>query len=241
MHQVHAIDFPTDFPAQMYVGLEEEFATKITSDDQRFHFVGGWKGTAYRFLSAVEAGDSFNVCRQAESHPGGVSVYRNRFDQEQSLFAFFVNSLSVIECLFYALHWIGNRADANLFSGSITQQDLKRINVDNTIIAFRKFLHPPSKLLSSFQRLKELDTSTNTWRDTSEYAGLKSVRNVLAHRASYGRIVHVSVGPSLSQSNVWRLNDIPLDDTLIPTRRTWLVETLTALLGGSLDFATSIR
>jgi hypothetical protein len=240
MHQVHAIDFPTDFPATVYLRLEETFATKMASDDQRFHFVGGWKGTAYRFLSAVEAGDSFNVCRQAESHPGGVSVYRNRFDQEQSLFAFFVNSLSVIECLFYALHWIGNRANANLFSGSITQKDLKRINVDNTITAFRKLVNQPPTLLSSFLRLKELDISTNTWRDTSEYAGLKSVRNVLAHRASYGRILHASVGTSSSQSDIWRLNDIPLDDTLISTRRKWLVQTLSELLDGSLDFAASI-
>ena len=71
-----------------------------------------------------------------------------RFIQEDALFGFFVNGLSVIESFFYGLYWIGSMVDTNSFPvltenkpitppvvhrQGVKFKILKDINVDETV------------------------------------------------------------------------------------------------------------
>lgn len=75
------------------------------------------------------------------------------------------------------------------------------------------------------------------WHNAQEYAELKEIRNVLAHRVSYGRSLHASVGGAPQPQDEWQLKNITLNDQLTRSRRNWLATTLKGLVEGAEAYA----
>jgi len=224
--QVHGIDFPDDFPVQPYDAVHAKIHSAHRQPDQVFHQGGAWKGLAYRFLTAAEADDRFtDIVGDEQNH-------LNRFHQEEALFNFFVNSLSAIESFFYGLHWIGTIAEPARFPVAMTDDDLRKIKTGKTLNKFRTGPHA-GIFTAAFAALQTLDPATGDWINTGPYEELKDVRNILAHRASYGRILHAAVGGGVQLDDVWRVRNIPINNQVTRSRRTWLVATLTGLLNSA--------
>ena len=53
----------------------------------------------------------------------------------------------------------------------------------------------------------------------SAYQQWREVRNVLTHRTAPGRRIYVSIGDDETPSVEWKLNNILLDENLVPSRQ----------------------
>lgn len=230
--QVHGIDFPDDFPVQPYNAVHAKLNSAKRQPDQVFHQGGGLKGLAYRFLTAAEADDRFTDIVGVEQN------HLNRFHQEEALFSFFVNSLSAIESFFYGLYWIGTVAEPARFPVAVTDGDLRKIKIDKTMSEFRTGPHA-GIFSAAFAALQTRDPATGNWMNTDPYKELKDVRNILAHRASYGRIVQMVAGSGSQLDDVWRVRNIPINNQVTRSRRIWLAATLTGLLRSAEAYATA--
>lgn len=224
--KVHGIDFPDDFPAQQYNAVDAKIRSAQRQPEQIFHQGGGWNGLAYRFLTATKADDRFTDI------VGGEQNHLNRFHQEEALFSFFINSLSAIESFFYALYWIGTIAEPAQFPVAANEKALRDIKTDKTMNKFRAGPHA-GIFTAAFSALQTQDPATGNWTNTGPYEELKDVRNILAHRASYGRILHAAVGGQVQLNDEWRVRNIPINNQVTRSRRTWLAATLTGLLSSA--------
>jgi len=155
-----------------------------------------------------------------------------RFKQEVALFDFFINGLAVIDSFFYGLYWIGSMVDTNKFP-ILSGELLRDIQVVKTVEKYMARF-PSSSLITAFGRLGH-GSSSKDWKNTREYKEWKTVRNILAHRAAYGRALNL--GSELG--DVWRVGNIQLNDQLTSSRRQWLASTLTDLMGGAEGFVRS--
>lgn len=224
--QVHGIDFPDDFPVQPYNAVHAKIHSAQRQPEQVFHQGGAWNGLAYRFLTAAKADNQFTDILGKEQNQ------LNRFHQEEALFSFFVNSLSAIESFFYGLYWIGTIAEPARFPVVVTDRDLREIKTDKTISKFRAGPHA-GIFSATFAALQTQDPATGNWINTGPYEELKDVRNILAHRASYGRVQHAAVGGQVQLDDQWRVRNIPINSQVTHSRRTWLVATLNGLLSSA--------
>jgi len=224
------VEVPDDFPQKPYDAIHACVNSRQRHPESLFHYGGAWNAVAYRFVSCARSDEAFaSSVRSAQSHA-------ERFNQEEALFGFFVNGLSVIESFFYGLYWIGSMVDAILFPVR-SGDDLREIQLHKTVEAYiTRFGSSP--LISAFGRLRYRDSSGN-WKNTSEYEEWKDVRNILAHRAAYGRMISAGVGGGHQVENVWRVRNIPLNDQLTTTRRQWLASTLRELMLGVEDLANA--
>jgi hypothetical protein len=217
------LELPGDFPKKHYDAVHARVTSSPRDADAMFHYGGAWNAVRYRFVSCARSDETFaNSVRTATLTPG----HPERFIQEDALFGFFVNGLSVIESFFYGLYWIGSMVDTTSFPVRTKENDLKKITVEKTVKKYiRKFSTCP--LTDAFSRL----TSTD------EYDKWKDIRNILAHRAHYGRAIVDSIGGP--GGVVWRCQDIPLTDQFTTTRRQWLASTLAELMKGAEIFVGS--
>ena len=197
-----------DFPQKPYEAVHARVNSSRRDDEATFHYGGAWNAVMYRFVSCARSDETFaNSVRTAGLTP----VHPERFIQEDALFGFFVNGLSFIESFFYGLYWIGSMVDTTSFPVR-TGDELKDITVEKTVDHYiRKFGTCP--LTDAFGRLRYRDSSGDA-KPTSEYREWKDIRNILAHRAHYGRTIHVGSPGGV----VWRAQDIPLTDQFTTTR-----------------------
>jgi len=100
---------------------------------------------------------------------------------------------------------------------------IKRIGCKSTSGAFAGAF-PGESITSALNAL----LADQTFNDWYEY------RNILAHRASPGRVMHVSVGGSAPDPAAdWKIGsaaNLKIDSNLTPPRLAWLVQTLTGLV-----------
>ena len=214
------LEVPDDFPQKPYDAVHARVNSSPRDDKVRFHYGGAWNAVLYRFVSCARSDETFaNSVRTAGLTPG----HPERFIQEDALFGFFVNGLSVIESFFYGLYWIGSMVDTTSFPVR-TGDELKDITVENTVKYIRRRFGT-CPLTDAFSRL----TSTD------DYDKWKGIRNILAHRAHYGRAISIG-GPG---GVVWRCQDNQLTDQFTTTRRQWLASTLAKLMNGAEIFVVS--
>jgi len=222
------LELPEDFPIVPYNAIHDRVHATRRDEVATFQYGGAWNAVAYRFLSCANEDHRFTELVAAGSTP----PQPQRFHQEEALFNFFVNGLSAIESFFYGLHWIGSMAMPGTFP-ILTGNGLRDITVKETMDRFDRCAHS-SVFAAPFSGLRP-SVAPN---DSTEYETWKEVRNILAHRASYGRLINLSSGggrPPLD--DVWRVNDIPINDQLTRTRRAWLATTLTELMEAADVFA----
>jgi len=225
------INLPDGFPQRAYDAVHAKVHSGSRREEQVFHYGGAWNGIAYRFMSCADADDQFTkLIAEPQSH-------LNRFHQDEALVKFFVSGLSVIETFFYGLYWIGSMAEPGRFP-IVTGNHLRGIEAGKTMDRFRAGPHM-ALFTRSFAALQTQDRATGKWENTAPYAELKEVRNILAHRASYGRVVNMAAGGGVQLDDIWRVRDIPLNDQLTRSRRAWLVATLSGLLDGAEAYVTA--
>jgi hypothetical protein len=222
---------PDDFPQEPYDATHARVTGGSRAAEAMFHYGGAWNAVAYRFVACARSDEKFTGSVWLTGTARG---HAERFDQEDALFNFFVQGLAAIESFFYGLYWLGSMTDTATFP-ILSGNGLRDIKLEETI---RKYIQKlgDGPLVSSFGRLRSRDASGN-WKNTDVYEEWKVVRNILAHRAAYGRVVNASsVGPV---DDVWKVENIPLNDRLTGTRRRWLASTLGELMQGAHDFASS--
>ena len=218
------LELPGDFPKKHYDAVHARVTSSPRGDEAMFHYGGAWNAVRHRFVSCARSDETFaNSFRTAGSMP----CPPERFIQEDALFGFFVNGLSVIESFFYGLYWIGSMVDTTSFP-VLTGNKLRTIMVEKTVDDYiGKFRTCP--LTDAFGRL----TSTD------EYDKWKGIRNILAHRAHYGRSISVGSPEGVSWRRIQEAQDIPLTDQFTTTWRQWLASTLAELMNGAEIFVVS--
>ena len=115
------LEVPDDFPQKHYDAVHARVTSSPRGEEAMFHYGGAWNAVLYRFVSCARSDETFaNSVRTATLTP----VRPERFIQEDALFGFFVNGLSVIESFFYGLYWIGSMVDTTSFP-VLTEDELK--------------------------------------------------------------------------------------------------------------------
>ena len=181
----------------------------------------GWVGLAYRYRAMVEYDEQFTSYIRISASPSP----EERYAQSKSLFGFFTNGLSTLECLFFSMYCIGAILDASLFPIS-KDKDLKFY---------------PEKVISKFMIGFNNDALSNEMKALlthNEWIELENIRNVLRHRVELPRTFYkggdlngMTTIPANPKAipNQWQF-DFSVNDKTTALYRAWLVKELTALI-----------
>jgi len=140
-----------------------------------------------------------------------------RYLQDRALFGFFVNSLSTLEALSFALFSIGHTLRSSAFPLT-TEHDRRRVSPELTALAFANAFstEPLSHTLRA--TLSSPDRRT-----------LEKVRNVLAHRGQPGRRMFLSTGTSTQRPARW-IRGLSIQPSMVERKRLWLARRLQAIM-----------
>jgi len=213
-----------DFPAKPYEDVHQIVSTRMAGDELYEHFAGAWNAVAYRFHGAIRAGEAFQ--RSLLDH-GPTPTPAERYAQDQALAEFFGSGYSTFESVFYGVHTLGGYVAPTQLSLS-TPKARQQVSPAQTSAAFRR-VFPENRINGVFDRLFA-DPAYQEW---------KEIRNVLTHRTAPGRRMYVGIGMDDAPPTEWKLNNVPIDDQLVPSRRAGLVRALDELLIGVSVFARS--
>ncbi|MDP3495482.1 MAG: hypothetical protein Q8R82_20430 [Hyphomonadaceae bacterium] len=208
---VPAVDFPTG-PYEAIHGIVGKMVQHALYED----YAAAWNAVAYRFHAAVEAGEAFEQSLKAD---GATPLPAQRYKQDKALAHFFADGHSTFESVFYALYAIAAFVEPTRFSLA-TPADRRKVSPPKTETAFVAAF-PGDPILLAISAL---------FADPA-YLEWQRIRNVLTHRAAPGRMMYVGIGNDDAPATEWKLDNIPLDNSLIPTRRAALARALAALLG----------
>ena len=207
-----------DFPTRPYEAIHETVSHSWGSHVLYDHYAGAWNAVAYRFHAAVDAAGVF----QASLLTAGSSpTAEGRYHQDKALADFFGGGFSTFESVFYALHSIGAFLDANAFSLA-TPKAQQQVSPKQTSEVYRRAF-PGDPILVAFEAL---------FADPAYQEG-REIRNILTHRTAPGRRMYVGIGKDDAPPTEWKLNNIPLDASMVPNRRRELARMLTSLIEGA--------
>ena len=215
---------PNDFPAAAYESVHGTIESRKGTHPLYEYFAGAWNGLAYRFQAAIDYGNMFAV--HLDRH-GPAPRSNERYLQERALFDFYSSGFSAFECAFYGLYAIGALISSEEFPLA-TPSEQQQVSPSRTKDAFTHAF-AGDQILTTFAAL---------FAD-SEYQRWREVRNVLTHRTAPERRISVSIGSDDEPPAVWKLNNIPLDESLVSDGRKELARLLTNLLDASATFVAA--
>lgn len=213
-----------DFPAEPYEAVHDLVVARWGNQEPYEHFAGAWNAVAYRFQSAVQVGADFESSLRIA---GATPTPDERFRQDSALAEFFASGYSAFESVFYGLHAIGVLLEPAVFSLA-TPKSRQQVSPSQTTTTFKKAFpgDPFIAVLEAFTA----DLAYQEWRE---------IRNVLTHRTAPGRRMYVGIGVDDAPATEWKLNDIAIDETLVPLRRAALARLLAQLMDGCATFLRS--
>lgn len=220
-------DLPQHFPKGKYEKIYiKELQYKDNFQLQCKQFRGGWRSLVYRYLACIKHSDDYiKIYKKDRISPS----YFLRYEQERELFNFFTNGLSAIETLGYMLYMICSIDSPKDFK-IITEEDLKKIKLHNTVSKLKKFY-------SVKNITKELENLIN---NSQEYEEWVKVRNVLMHRETPGRKIMLSSKRSKKErSDIW-FKGIKINKQTTVSRLNWLELTLFKLIELTYDFTNKL-
>lgn len=220
----NGISVPTDFPSGPYENIHAIVLAKLNGHGSYEHYAGASNAVAYRFKAAIEYADAFAL--SLKTH-GTAPVPEERFNQEKLLFGFFSSGFSVLESVFFELFVLGVFVAPGKFPLA-TPQDQQNVTPKRTQTAFASAF-PGDPILTTFAAV---------FGDAG-YQGFRETRNILTHRAAPGRRMYVSVGSDDVPTADWKLNNLPLDDTIASKGRGDLANLVTVLLEAGASFAAA--
>lgn len=213
-----------DFPSEPYEAIHTKVVGKWSGAASYRQFSSAWNALAYRFQGAIDAGAKFQKSlKDFGAHPEP----HQRYQQEEALFNFFSNGFAAFEAMFYGLFAVGSLIDTDAFPLA-TRKDQQRVSPSHTNETFKRAF-PNDVLLDAFAFLFG-DPAYQRWRD---------MRNVLTHRAAPGRRMYVGIGSNDAPPVEWKLNDLPLDSTLVPAHQRELVRLISGTLSAANTFVAA--
>jgi hypothetical protein len=206
---------PPEFPTAEYATIFVLVGGAWGKHPEYGHFSAAWNALAYRFAGAFEVGKEFTRSLEQE---GASPPPKSRFAQEQALYHCFSNWFSAFEAAFYAHYALGlflRPAEFDLSTATAQQ----RVSPQSTMRAYAKaFAGDP--LLKAFQKL---------FADPG-YLEVRDIRNVLTHRTAPGRRMYVGIGSGDAPPVEWKLNNVVLNEAMVPTRHAALSHLLRDIL-----------
>lgn len=166
------LELPDDFP----VGALEALHLHLTERRDRPQIGASWgdyssaaNGLIYRFRAADE--DVERVCESLNI--SNSPAQPERYIQERDLFGFSFQGLSAVECLFFAVYFVGAMIEPTAVSPTIDRRDVKPRRVAN--------------VCSAAFGGQTLATRLRDVLEDSQYQELVEIRNFLSHRGAPGR------------------------------------------------------
>jgi hypothetical protein len=230
---------PVDFDQEAY-GRMARLASAFVDDRAYSGYASGFNGVAFRFASTDRAHEWFV---EAISSKGALDPSGTRLEQEESLFAFFYNACSSLECFYYAMYNLGACLAPDAFP-TATASDLRQVRLDTVADRFAKTFPDDelTRLLSAVRRSPELE-------------GMKDHREALSHRGTAPRnhSIRVSESGIVNLGDVERatiprnpkavpkdwISDLALAPAMTAEPRRWLGVTHNSLFAGGIAFLTT--
>ena len=212
---------PADFPIDVYDEVGHRMGNLSGKNrDHLREFLGGWQAVAYRSIACAKYDSDFTeLMRLYGANPS----FEQQYLQGQYLFNFFINGLSILESICYALFAIGSLVKPSSFLIA-TSEERKRISPENTEKCFRQVfgLEPITTLL------------TGLVINSQEFQDWKIIRNVLIHRVIPSRLVSLST-TNTKVPDIWRVEiasglTLDLDMNTTISKRLWLNNQLILLI-----------
>jgi hypothetical protein len=217
LHPISAFEVPEDFPVQLYLDIHRRVvAFKQPNSDERAEFFYAWTAVAYRYKACADHDAAYS---DSIRRVGNTANFPDRYIQDQELFNFFVTGLSTIDCLYYGCYALGSMLDPSHFPFS-RAEDKRRVNTSRTSDAFQQAFGG------------RIATTLQSILNSPEYDEWKTVRNILTHRTSPGRLISLSVGgaPQTPPYVEWKTIGIQFDGMTTVSRRKWLVDSVDSLV-----------
>jgi hypothetical protein len=208
------LDIPKDFPLEAIERIHAHLAGRDPQSPEWQEWASAANGLVWRFRASDEHGAALIESLRASGAPPSEERYR----QEKWLFAFFVEGLSAIECLYYGLYFLGALADPQKFDATI---DRKLVTPGLVTASFETAF--PSEFSTALKAV-ESGEELNLWRH---------VRNVLTHRRAPPR--HHSLG----EPSLWGLSEAAsrlLDPEQLGERREELAAAVFAIAEAAAPF-----
>ena len=168
------LDLPNDFPLTAVESIHAHLSDRHPDANQTtewMEWANALNGVLYRFLACDEDGRAAISSLEANTSPPQPERYR----QERSLFGFFFNGLSAVECLMYGLYFVASLADPTGFPETVDRREVTPRFVTDRFTTHATFgterIALAIDVLTASQELAE-------WRD---------LRNFLGHRGAPGR------------------------------------------------------
>jgi hypothetical protein len=222
------LDFSSDFPVDEVEAMHAYLSDRHPGDPDTEawkEWSVGLNGTMYRFLATDEAFVSAAASLRSRTDPPQPERYR----QENSLFTFYFAGLSTIECLCYALYFVGTRANPAAFPITVSRRDV----VPSFVAQAFATAFAATTVAGALDAMIRSDDWT-TWN---------AVRNALGHRGAFGRTFYRGGGPvsgvdwnlPVSSVNV----AVELEPATLLSRRQWLAARVSELVASGHALAQS--
>ncbi|CCK82418.1 hypothetical protein [Desulfobacula toluolica] len=214
-------DLPDDFPT---LDLEKAYRNcidMIGEEHPSRRLMGmGLSGAAYRFRMLSEQDHMFTT---SFNNVGGGPPIDDYYQQETSLFVFFIAGLSCLESFFFAMHAMASYYKPEVFG--LEENQLRNVKPKAVVKCFKK-KWPGSNLTLAMNKLVE----------SNEFDEWQTLRNILSHRVVIPRQITINVREQ-SNNVIWQtgmagpeFGDIQLNQLTTTTRRKWLADQLMELV-----------
>lgn len=220
------IHLSDDFPKDSYDHIHHLVNAYYTAKGKELKgqisaFGMGWNAVVYRYRGMTDN----NIEYSTRMRKSGAHSHEDLYLQDQAMFSFFTNGLSVLECLFFSIYCLGAVAS----NGAIIISESRDLQVypHNVVAEFVKVFSKESLLTKMKATLAE-----------REYGRLCGYRNVLSHRGYLTRKIFIGGaddGKITMPSNPkdiptqWQL-DCQLDENTTSDYRQWIVLKINELI-----------
>lgn len=211
----NGLQIPSSFPIASYEIVYRSVEAKQAAHPLYEHFSGAWNALAYRFRATIDRGDEFIL---AFAQHGAEPPPEERYLQECLLFEFFSSGFSAFEAAFYGFYTIGAFTQPTGFPLS-TPKDQQRVS--------------PAGAVNAFVRVYSADkvaAALSGFIADPGFQQFREVRNILTHRTAPGRRMYVGLGIDDAPPTEWKLNNLPIDGTIITNSVKELSRLLSQLL-----------
>jgi hypothetical protein len=225
--QPSRLTLPPAFPDDLFGVVKDRVATKAPIGSSSVEHLGGsYNGVRYRLKACADYSEEFthSINTFGESPP-----FIQRYQQERSLFGFFVSGYSVLDSFSFFMYTAAAQIDPTHFPMQ-KPGHLKGISCKTTPDVFAKAFSGEA-IATELTKLIADPTFTQ-WDD---------FRNILAHRTAPGRAFYASFGTSIPDPPAdWKIApaaNLKIDADLTQCRLAWLVNTLAKLVSAADVFA----
>jgi hypothetical protein len=218
------LEMPLDFPTGLYNSIHSRLHA-ARGQRQSFwrDYAPSWNAVAYRYRACADLAEEFS---QSVNQHGDGPAQPERYLQDRALFGFFVNALSTLEALAFALYAIGHTVRAGAFRLT-TERHRRNVSPERTAAVFAKAF-PTDPLAQAL-----VATLSSPERRT-----LEKVRNVLAHRGQPGRRMFLSTGTSTQQPAGW-IRGLTIHPSMVERKRLWLARRLRVIMSTTDRFVSA--